>query len=76
MRVPTFHLSAKVALRVFFLSCISQLMTVQIVVVFHLIAVVRIIFFARARAVTLENANLIVQVHLYKLFHVKPTENF
>ena len=41
-------------------------MIVQIVVVFHLIAAVRIIYFARARAVTLENVNLIVQV--YKCF--------
>ena len=44
----------------------SQLMTVQTVVVFHLIAAVKIIIFARARVVTLENVNLIVQV--YKCF--------
>jgi len=37
-------------------------MTVQIVMVFHLIAAVRIIYFARARVVTLESANLIAQI--------------
>ena len=41
-------------------------MIVQIVVVFHLIAAVKIIIFARARAVTLENVSLIVEV--YKCF--------
>ena len=41
----------------------SQLMTVRIVVVFHLIAAVKIIIFARARVVTLENVSLIVQVN-------------
>ena len=46
----------------FFSVFFSQLMTVRTVVVFHLIAAVTIIFFARARAVTLENVNLIVQV--------------
>jgi len=38
-------------------------MTVQIVMAFHLIAAVRIISFARARAVTLESVNLIAQVN-------------
>ena len=38
-------------------------MTVRTVTGFHLIAAVRIIYFARSRAVTLESANLIVQVH-------------
>ena len=37
-------------------------MTVQTVAVFHLIAAVKIIFFVRARAVTLENVSPIVQV--------------
>ena len=41
-------------------------MTVQIVMVFHLIAAVRIIYFARARVVTLESANLIAQVRTLK----------
>ena len=40
-------------------------MIVQIVMVFHLIAVVKIIIFARARVVTLENVSLIVQVYTW-----------
>ena len=55
----------------FFSVFFTQLMTVQTVVAFHLIAAVRITFFARARVVTLENVNLIVQVR-YRNFIGEP----
>ena len=50
-------------------------MTVQIAMVFHLIAVVRITIFAKARAVTLENVNLIAQVQ-HRHFFGKPRAVF
>lgn len=58
----------------FFSVFVSQLMTAQTVMVSHLIVVVKIIYFARTRVVTLENASLIVQV--YRSFITQCEINF
>ena len=63
-----FRLHAYPDVTIFSVLLFSQLMSVQIAMVFHLIAVVRITIFAKARVVTLENVNLIAQVQRRHFF--------